>query len=82
MNDLYCNPGPVQFEGDLKYHLFKSLRVMGNEYLENVKNFEQLAEKIKSLGRFGTHPDILKIGLGSLENLENILMTMKDNFKN
>jgi hypothetical protein len=82
MNDVYSNPGPTQFEGDLKYHLFKLLRIRDVEYMENLKNVEVLSEQVKSLCRFGTHADILKVVTSSLNNLEQVITTMKENFKN
>ena len=82
MNDHYTNPGPTQFEGALKDHLFKLLRIRDKEYMENLKNVEVLSEQVKSLCRFGTHADILKVVTGSLENLEKIITTMKENFNN
>jgi hypothetical protein len=82
MNDVYSNPGPTQFEGEVKRHLFKLLRIRDVEYMDNLKNVEKLSEQVKSLCRFGTHADILKVVAGSLNNLEQVITTMKDNFKN
>jgi len=81
-NDIYANPGPTQFEGSLNRHLFKSLRIRDTEYMENLKAVEVFSEKIKGLCRFGTHQDILNVVKGSLENLEKVVVCMKENFKN
>lgn len=79
--DIYRSPGPIQFEGEMKMHPFMGLRIRDQAYMENLKNVEVLAEQIKSLCRFGTHQDILKVVCGSLENLEQVVNVMKDNFR-
>ena len=75
--DIYTNPGPIQFAGEMRLHPFKCLRIRDHEYMENLKNVESLAEEIKSECRFGTHQDILKVVCSSLENLEKVVLDAK-----
>ena len=79
MNDHYSNPGPIQFRGKTAFFPFKSLRVRGAAYSEDLRQIELLAEEIKHMCQFGSHQDAVKIAASSLRNLMNTLQYFQKN---
>ena len=77
LQDHYCNPGPIQFEGEGSFSTTKTLKAEHEDYTKMLGKIEKLCEKIKSSCRFGFHEDILKGAFFGLDSLTKTLELLK-----
>lgn len=60
MEDRYCNPGPIQFEGNAATYYNRILFEEQSEYFEMLRYVECYANILKDTCRFGVSADYLK----------------------
>merc|ERR1712039_1021268 len=74
LEDLYENPGPIQFRGACTKLVTKHLQnKSGPSYMDDLASLQELAEFIQSELRPGCSRKSLRIANSSLTNLRNIL---------
>lgn len=76
MDDLYRNPGPLQFEGpgaDVKTY---TLSVEDQDYMGRMKKLQEYLDKVKSIVKPGCSQDVLKAALSSMASVTEVLSVM------
>ncbi|KAF7108170.1 hypothetical protein CFC21_108695 [Triticum aestivum] len=76
MEDIYKNPGPLQFQGpgaDLKPI---SLCVEDRDYMGRIKQLQEYLEKVKNIVKPGCSQDVLKAALSSMAHVTELLTIM------
>uniref|UniRef100_A0A0D9VK63 Phosphofructokinase domain-containing protein n=1 Tax=Leersia perrieri TaxID=77586 RepID=A0A0D9VK63_9ORYZ len=76
MDDIYRNPGPLQFEGagaDVKPI---SLCVEDQDYMGRIKKLQEYLEKVKSIVKPGCSQDVLKAALSAMSSVTETLAIM------
>ncbi|CAL9111841.1 unnamed protein product [Musa textilis] len=76
MDDLYRNPGPLQFEGpgaDVKTY---TLSVEDQDYMGRIKKLQEYLDKVKSIVKPGCSQDVLKAALSSMASVTEVLLVM------
>lgn len=76
MDDLYRNPGPLQFEGpgaDVKTY---TLSVEDQDYMGRIKKLQEYLDKVKSIVKPGCSQDVLKAALSSMASVTEVLSVM------
>jgi len=76
MDDMYRNPGPMQFEGpgaDVKPF---TLCVEDQDYMGRIKKLQEYLEKVKSIVKPGCSQDVLKAALSSMASVTEVLSVM------
>ncbi|KAF8379080.1 hypothetical protein HHK36_028508 [Tetracentron sinense] len=76
MNDLYRNPGPLQFEGPGSDGKPFSLCVEDQDYMGRVKELQSYLHKVKMIVKPGCSQQVLKAALSSMSSVVNILSLM------
>ncbi|CAL9172294.1 unnamed protein product [Musa hybrid cultivar] len=75
-DDLYRNPGPLQFEGpgaDVKTY---TLSVEDQDYMGRIKKLQEYLDKVKSIVKPGCSQDVLKAALSSMASVTEVLSVM------
>eukprot|EP00331_Platyophrya_macrostoma_P027471 CAMPEP_0176439388 /NCGR_PEP_ID=MMETSP0127-20121128/19911_1 /TAXON_ID=938130 /ORGANISM="Platyophrya macrostoma, Strain WH" /LENGTH=260 /DNA_ID=CAMNT_0017823643 /DNA_START=94 /DNA_END=873 /DNA_ORIENTATION=- len=62
-NEVFVNPGPIQFFGSMAYKIPKTLALTTQNYPNAIKKIEELTERIRSRCRFGVPEDTLKLAI-------------------
>ncbi|PKU63381.1 Pyrophosphate--fructose 6-phosphate 1-phosphotransferase subunit alpha [Dendrobium catenatum] len=76
MEDLYRNPGPLQFEGpgtDVKSY---TLCVEDQDYMGRIKKLQNYLDKVRCIVKPGCSPEILKAALSSMASVTEVLTVM------
>uniref|UniRef100_A0A6V7QWF8 Pyrophosphate--fructose 6-phosphate 1-phosphotransferase subunit alpha n=1 Tax=Ananas comosus var. bracteatus TaxID=296719 RepID=A0A6V7QWF8_ANACO len=76
MDDIYRNPGPLQFDGpggDLKA---TTLCVEDRDYMGRIKLLEEYLNKVKSIVKPGCSQDVLKAALSAMASVTDMLNIM------
>ncbi|KAJ8649980.1 hypothetical protein MRB53_003003 [Persea americana] len=76
MDDLYRNPGPLQFEGPGSDSKTISLTVEEKDYIGKIKELQDYLDKVKKIVKPGCSQEILKVALSSMACFINILSLM------
>lgn len=74
-NDLFSNPGPIQYFSDAKNMVNLTLKHNHQNYLTLLEQINSTCAKIQHICRFGVSEDLLKtavIGLSSVEGILNL----------
>ncbi|CAG9324391.1 unnamed protein product [Blepharisma stoltei] len=72
-NDLFSNPGPIQYFSDAKYLTNQTLQLNYRNYLNLLEEINTLCGKIQQVCRFGVSEDLLRTAVIGLSSVEGIL---------
>ncbi|KAG0514179.1 hypothetical protein BDA96_10G168300 [Sorghum bicolor] len=73
MEDIYRNPGPLQFEGPGADTKPISLCVEDRDYMGRIKQLQEYLEKVKSIVKPGCSQDVLKAALSAMASVTEML---------
>ncbi|XP_037459423.1 pyrophosphate--fructose 6-phosphate 1-phosphotransferase subunit alpha-like [Triticum dicoccoides] len=76
MEDIYKNPGPLQFEGPGADAKPISLCVEDRDYMGRIKQLQEYLEKVKNIVKPGCSQDVLKAALSSMAHVTELLTIM------
>lgn len=76
MDDMYRNPGPIQFEGPGADAKPITLRVEDQDYMGRIKKLQEYLDKVKSIVKPGCSQEILKAALSSMASVTEVLNVM------
>ncbi|XP_020103301.1 pyrophosphate--fructose 6-phosphate 1-phosphotransferase subunit alpha-like [Ananas comosus] len=76
MDDLYRNPGPLQFEGPGVDAKPFTLSVEDLDYMGRIKLLQEYLDKVRSIVKPGCSQDILKAALSSMVSVTDVLSVM------
>ncbi|XP_021717796.1 pyrophosphate--fructose 6-phosphate 1-phosphotransferase subunit alpha [Chenopodium quinoa] len=79
MEDIYRNPGPLQFDGPGADAKAVSLCVEDLDYMGRIKQLQEYLDKVRSIVKPGCSQDILKVALSSMSSVTDILTVMSSN---
>ncbi|KAL6008460.1 hypothetical protein ACLOJK_033971 [Asimina triloba] len=73
INDLYRNPGPIQFEGPGADSKTISLCAEDHDYMGKLKDLQAYLDKVKSIAKPGCSQEVLKAALSSMASVIDVL---------
>uniref|UniRef100_A0A5B7B7M3 Pyrophosphate--fructose 6-phosphate 1-phosphotransferase subunit alpha n=1 Tax=Davidia involucrata TaxID=16924 RepID=A0A5B7B7M3_DAVIN len=76
MDDLYRNPGPLQFDGPGADAKAVTLCVEDQDYMGRIKKLQEYLDKVRTIVKPGCSQDILKAALSSMASVTDILSLM------
>lgn len=76
MDDIYRNPGPLQFDGPGSDAKSVSLCVEDQDYMGRIKKLQEYLEKVKTIVKPGCSQDVLKAALSAMASVTDILSVM------
>uniref|UniRef100_A0A453PEL1 Phosphofructokinase domain-containing protein n=1 Tax=Aegilops tauschii subsp. strangulata TaxID=200361 RepID=A0A453PEL1_AEGTS len=76
LEDIYRNPGPLQFEGPGADAKPISLCVEDQDYMGRIKKLQEYLEKVKSIVKPGCSQDVLKAALSAMSSVTETLAIM------
>ncbi|KAG6543305.1 hypothetical protein Mapa_015219 [Marchantia paleacea] len=75
-DDLYCNPGPIQFEGPGSEIKTVTLSVEDQDYVGRIQELQKYLDQVKEMVKPGCPPEVLKVALSSMASVTEILSVM------
>ncbi|URE34874.1 pyrophosphate--fructose 6-phosphate 1-phosphotransferase [Musa troglodytarum] len=82
MDDIYRNPGPMQFEGPGADAKSISLCVEDQDYMGRIKLLQGYLDKVKSMVKPGCSQDVLKAALSAMASVTDVLALMSSSSMN
>ncbi|GMH27377.1 hypothetical protein Nepgr_029220 [Nepenthes gracilis] len=76
MEDIYRNPGPLQFDGPGADAKAVSLCVEDQDYMGRIKELQEYLNKVRSIVKPGCPQDVLKAALSAMASVTDILSVM------
>ncbi|KAJ8512717.1 hypothetical protein OPV22_003151 [Ensete ventricosum] len=76
MDDLYRNPGPLQFEGPGADAKTYTLAVEDQDYMGRMKKLQEYLDKVKSIVKPGCSQEVVKAALSSMASVTEVLSVM------
>ncbi|KAG6422925.1 hypothetical protein SASPL_113307 [Salvia splendens] len=76
MDDVYRNPGPLQFEGPGADARPVTLCVEDQDYMGRIKELQEYLEKVRAIVKPGCSQDIVKAALSAMASVTDILSLM------
>ncbi|XP_010913868.1 pyrophosphate--fructose 6-phosphate 1-phosphotransferase subunit alpha isoform X2 [Elaeis guineensis] len=76
MDDLYRNPGPLQFDGSGADAKTYTLSVEDQDYMGRIKKLQEYLDKVRSIVKPGCSQDVLKAALSSMASVTDVLSVM------
>ncbi|CAN6246352.1 unnamed protein product [Urochloa humidicola] len=76
LEDIYRNPGPLQYEGPGADSKPISLCVEDQDYMGRIKKLQEYLEKVKSIVKPGCSQDVLKAALSAMSSVTETLNIM------
>lgn len=76
MDDLYRNPGPLQFDGPGADAKAVSLCVEDQDYMGRIKKLQEYLDKVRTIVKPGCSQDVLKAALSSMASVTDVLTVM------
>ncbi|KAK9135588.1 hypothetical protein Syun_014918 [Stephania yunnanensis] len=76
MDDIYRNPGPLQFDGPGADNKAVTLSVEDQDYMGRIKKLQEYLEKVRSIVKPGCSQDVLKAALSSMASVTDVLTLM------
>lgn len=76
MDDLYRNPGPLQFDGPGADAKTYTLSVEDQDYMGRIKKLQEYLDKVRSIVKPGCSQDVLKAALSSMASVTDVLSVM------
>ncbi|XAR61495.1 Diphosphate--fructose-6-phosphate 1-phosphotransferase [Bertholletia excelsa] len=78
MDDVYRNPGPLQFDGPGADAKALTLCVEDQDYMGRVKELQMYLEKVRAIVKPGCSQDVLKAALSAMASVTDILSVMSN----
>lgn len=79
IEDIYRNPGPLQFDGPGADAKAVSLCVEDQDYMGRIKQLQEYLDKVRAIVKPGCSQDILKVALSGMASVTDILTVMSSN---
>ncbi|CAI9270278.1 unnamed protein product [Lactuca saligna] len=76
LDDIYRNPGPLQFDGPGADSRVVSLYVEDLDYMGRIKELNEYLEKVRGIVKPGCSQDVLKAALSAMSSVTNVLSIM------
>nr|GMD24355.1 Pyrophosphate--fructose 6-phosphate 1-phosphotransferase subunit alpha [Ipomoea batatas] len=76
MDDVYRNPGPLQFDGPGADTKAVSLCVEDQDYMGRIKQLQEYLEKVRTIVKPGCSQDVLKAALSAMSSVTEILSVL------
>ncbi|KAL2506055.1 Pyrophosphate--fructose 6-phosphate 1-phosphotransferase subunit alpha 1 [Abeliophyllum distichum] len=76
IDDVYRNPGPLQFEGPGADSKAVTLCVEDQDYMGRIKKLQEHLDKVRSIVKPGCSQDVLKAALSAMASVTDILSVM------
>ncbi|XP_071732128.1 pyrophosphate--fructose 6-phosphate 1-phosphotransferase subunit alpha-like [Rutidosis leptorrhynchoides] len=76
MDDIYRNPGPLQFEGPGADSKAVSLCVEDLDYMGRIKELNDYLDKVRTIVKPGCSQDVLKAALSAMSSVTDVLSVM------
>ncbi|KAI7730262.1 hypothetical protein M8C21_023099 [Ambrosia artemisiifolia] len=76
MEDVYRNPGPLQFDGPGADSRTVSLHIQDLDYMGRIKELNTYLDKVRSIVKPGCSQDILKAALSAMSSVADVLSVM------
>lgn len=73
MDDIYRNPGPLQFEGPGADAKSITLCVEDQDYMGRIKLLQEYLDKVKNIVKPGCSQEVLKAALSSMASVTDVL---------
>ncbi|XP_078443373.1 pyrophosphate--fructose 6-phosphate 1-phosphotransferase subunit alpha-like [Wolffia australiana] len=75
-DDIYRNPGPLQFSGPSADSKTITLCVEDQDYMGRIKELQEYLDKVRSFVKPGCSQDVLKAALSSMASVTDVLSVM------
>ncbi|KAG5250174.1 hypothetical protein OIU76_006478 [Salix suchowensis] len=82
MEDLYRNPGPLQFDGPGADSKAVSLCVEDQDYMGRIKKLQEYLDKVRNIVKPGCSQDVLKAALSVMSSVTEVLSVMSSTSSN
>ncbi|WCJ44778.1 Pyrophosphate--fructose 6-phosphate 1-phosphotransferase subunit alpha [Euphorbia peplus] len=82
VDDLYRNPGPLQFDGPGADSKPLTLCVEDQDYMGRIKKLQEYLDQVKTIVKPGCSQDVLKAALSVMGSVTEVLTTMSSNSLN
>ncbi|KAF6174224.1 hypothetical protein GIB67_033756 [Kingdonia uniflora] len=76
MDDVYRNPGPLQYDGPGADAKAVSLCVEDQDYMGRIKKLQEYLDKVRNIVKPGCSQDVLKAALSAMSSVTDILSVM------
>ncbi|XP_076919534.1 pyrophosphate--fructose 6-phosphate 1-phosphotransferase subunit alpha-like [Bidens hawaiensis] len=76
MEDVYRNPGPLQFDGPGADSTTVSLHIQDLDYMGRIQELNTYLDKVRSIVKPGCSQDILKAALSAMSSVADVLSVM------
>ncbi|KAK4744423.1 hypothetical protein SAY87_010735 [Trapa incisa] len=76
VNDVYRNPGPLQFDGPGADSKPVSLCVEDQDYMGRIKEFQVYLDKVRTIVKPGCSQEVLKAALSIMSSVTDVLSVM------
>ncbi|KAJ0987126.1 hypothetical protein J5N97_005482 [Dioscorea zingiberensis] len=76
MDDIYRNPGPLQFEGPGADAKALTLCAEDQDYMGRIKLLQEYLDKVRSIVKPGCSQEILKAALSAMSSVTDVLTVM------
>ncbi|XP_027091123.2 pyrophosphate--fructose 6-phosphate 1-phosphotransferase subunit alpha [Coffea arabica] len=76
MDDVYRNPGPLQFDGPGADAKSVTLCVEDQDYMGRIKRLQEYLDKVRTIVKPGCSQDVLKAALSAMSSVTDILSVM------
>lgn len=76
MDDLYANPGPIQYKGPGCDRKTISLSLEDQDYIGRLNELQAYLDKVKNIVKPGCSQEVLKVTLSSMASIVDILSVM------
>ncbi|CAG7904785.1 hypothetical protein IGI04_028959 [Brassica rapa subsp. trilocularis] len=76
MEDMYRNPGPVQYDGPGADAKAVSLCVEDQDYMGRIKKLQEYLDQVRTLVKPGCSQDVLKAALSVMASVTDVLSTI------
>ncbi|KAL4579152.1 hypothetical protein LXL04_015289 [Taraxacum kok-saghyz] len=82
LDDVYRNPGPLQFDGPGADSRVVSLYVEDLDYMGRIQEFNEYLENVRGIVKPGCSQDVLKAALSAMLSVTNVLSIMSSSPSN
>ncbi|OVA01037.1 Phosphofructokinase domain [Macleaya cordata] len=76
LDDVYRNPGPLQFDGPGADSKTMTLCVEDQDYMGRIKKLQEYLDKVRNMVKPGCSQDVLKAALSSMASVTEVLSVM------
>jgi pyrophosphate--fructose-6-phosphate 1-phosphotransferase len=82
MDDIYRNPGPLQFDGPGADAKPITLNVEDQDYMGRIKKLQEYLEQVRTLVKPGCPQEVLKAALSVMGSVTEVLTAMSSSAGN